>query len=161
MPGLTEPFEFRRLIRCGPKQGFDVVPFLDAMLIAVFVALNVSAFVLSPGTAVELPESSSMEPAQAAPTAVLTVDRNELYFFQGRKLAVVTLEDHLRQYVEALPESQDPVLLLKADSSITSSTLFNLMDIARRVGFVEVHLAAEPVLNEAAPWAGALPANDK
>ncbi|HSH08839.1 MAG TPA: biopolymer transporter ExbD [Oceanipulchritudo sp.] len=146
MAGLTQPLEFRKFIRSAPQPGFDVVPFLDAILIALFVALNASVFVLAPGTIVHLPQSDTLEAAQSAPTAVLTVDRNELYFFKGRKLAKVSLEGQLRQYIEDLgPKHQESgaVLLLKADSSITSATLFSLMDTARKAGFSQIHLAAE------------------
>ncbi len=143
MAGLTEPLEFKRHLRCQPKPGFDVVPFLDALFIAAFVALNASAFILSPGTSIQLPVSRTLETTTMAPSAVLTVGRNNLYFFEGRKLAKLTLEEHLIRFVDDLGDEKPPVLLLKADASINSSTLFNLMDIARAAGFSEVHLAAE------------------
>ena len=143
MAGLTEPFEFKRHLRSKPTQGFDTVPFIDALLIAMFIALNSSAFVLSPGTSVELPVSSVLESLDNAPSAVLTVGRNELYFFQGKKLAKVTLQEHLEDFVGNYAGDTPPVLLLKADASIPSARLFSLMDIARQSGFGEVHLAAE------------------
>lgn len=151
MSGLTQPLEFRRHMRSQPQAGFDFVPFLDALLIAGFVAVNASAFVLSPGTAVHLPRSATMETARVNPTAVLTVDRNELYFFEGRKLSRLTLGEHLAAYVDGLQDNQHPVLLLKADASITSSVLFELMDSARRAGFAEIHLAAEPDQEQSPP----------
>jgi biopolymer transport protein ExbD len=144
MAGLTTPLDFKRHLRCQPVPGFDFVPFLDALMIFAFVALNASAFVLSPGTAVNLPASDTMETTKLAPTVVLTVDRNELYFFEGRKLAKATLRDHLESYIKESNADDQAILLLKADSSITSSILFHLMDIAREAGFREVHLAAEP-----------------
>ena len=155
MAGLTQPLEFRKHLQCAPKRGFDVIPFLDAFLIALFVGLNASVFVMAPGTAVQLPGSAAMEPAQTLPTAVLTVDRNELYFFEGRKLSTVSLNDRLEAFVNKAEEEtgqQGAVLLLKADSTITSEILFNLMDAARDAGFTEVHLAAEPLSKGDSPW---------
>lgn len=145
MAGLTEPFEFKKCLRCIPRPGFDTVPFIDALLIGVFVALNTSAFLLTPGTAVQLPVSQSLAPVRSSPSAVLTVGRNDLYFFEGKKLARLTIQEHLSRYVAGLRENSHPVLLLKADASIPSSSLFNLMDIAREAGFLEIHLAAELV----------------
>ena len=133
-------------MRSGPRPGFDVVPFLDAVIIAFFVALNASAFVLAPGAAIQLPVSQTVESTPVAPIAVLTVDRNELYFFEGRKLAKSTLAYQLKAFVEEVGGDDGragAILLLKADSSITSSTLFSLMDVARSAGFSQVHLAAE------------------
>ena len=143
MAGLTDPFEFKRHLRSQPKPGFDAVPFLDALLIAMFIALNSSAFVLSPGTSIALPVSRVVETMDSRPTAVLTVGRNELYFFQGKKLARLTLQEHLKAYVDSQRTETPPVLLLKADASIPSSSLFNLMDTARQAGFEEIHIAAE------------------
>jgi biopolymer transport protein ExbD len=158
MAGLTQPLEFRKLMTSGPKPGLDPVPFLDAMLIALFIALNSSAFVLAPGTTIQLPTSGTMEALESAPTAVLTVDRNELYFFEGSKLATASVETRLKRYVEDLgsePESAGALLLLKVDSTIPSSTLFELMDIARRAGFARIHLAAEPRDRELPAWENA------
>ena len=128
MAGLTQPLEFRKHLRRPPRSGFDVIPFLDAMLIALFVALNGSAFILAPGTAIQLPGSATLQPTQALPTAVLTVDRNELYFFEGRKLATLNLENRLRDFISDLgPRERESgaILLLKADSTITSEASSN------------------------------------
>lgn len=157
MAGLTQPLEFRRYMTSAPRSGFDPVPFLDAMLIALFIALNASAFVLAPGTTIQLPYSDTMEAVESVPTAVLTVDRNELYFFQGSKLARTSLEAQLTRYVEDIGpdrEGSGAMLLLKLDSTITSSTLFGLMDVARRAGFSQIHLAAEPRGLKQEDWEG-------
>ncbi len=155
MAGLTDPFELKQHLRSKPAQGFDAVPFFDALLIALFIALNSSAFVLSPGTSVELPTSHVLESPESTPSAVLTVGRNELYFFQGKKLARLTLFEHLKEFVDTYRGQGVPILLLKADGSIPSSSLFNLMDIARQAGFGEVHLAAELDTQPGAGAAGA------
>ena len=160
MAGLTQPLEFRKHLQCSPRRGFDIVPFLDAFLIVLFVSLNTSAFILSPGTSIQLPVSGTMEQSRDISTAVLTVDRNELYFFEGRKLATVTLENRLREFVEdagGAQGSSGAVLLIKADATITSDVLFGLMDTARRAGFTEVHLAAEPASRGSTPWEAAQP----
>jgi biopolymer transport protein ExbD len=146
MPGITQPLDLRRFIRCKPTSGFDVVPFLDAILITVFVALNASAFIIAPGTTIRLPESTSVELQRGSVAAVLTVDRNELYFFDGAKLSALTLESHLANYVQehGLGSNESPAtLLIKADATISTRSLFKLMDLAGRAGFSQVHLAAE------------------
>jgi biopolymer transport protein ExbD len=146
MPGITQPLELRKYITCRPRSGFDVVPFLDVILIALFVSFNVSAFIIAPGTAVRLPASNSLELQSGSVAAVLTVDRNELYFFEGEKLSSLTLESHLRDYVRENKlgsEERPATLLIKADATISTQALFNLMDLAARAGFTEVHLASE------------------
>ncbi|MGC9451135.1 MAG: ExbD/TolR family protein [Oceanipulchritudo sp.] len=145
----------------GPRPGFDVVPFIDAVLITLFVALNTSVFVFAPGTTIQLPASRTLEQIESAPTVVLTVDRNELYFFQGSKLTRQSLQAALEHYVDhALSEDRGAgaTLLLKADATIPSSTLFELMDVARSAGFNRILLAAEPGKPQTGAWdASSLP----
>lgn len=146
MPGITQPLELRKFINCRPRSGFDYVPFLDVILIGLFVSVNLSAFIITPGTAIRLSESSSLEMQRKSVVSVLTVDRNELYFFEGRKLSALTLESHLRDHVRerGLESGEQPAtLLIKADATISTQALFNLMDLANRAGFTEVHLASE------------------
>lgn len=154
MAGLTQPLDFRRFMRSGPACGFDFVAFLDALLIAGFVALNASAFMVAPGTVIQLPSSRAAEPAGAGTMAVLTVDRNDLYFFEGRKLARNALPERLKAFVQTLSlQGEDaPILLLKADASIPSASLFQIMDAAREAGFAQIHLAAELSSEMEAGW---------
>lgn len=166
MAGLTQPLEFRRFLRSAPVPGFDFVPFVDAIFLALFIALNVSAFVIAPGTTIRLPESAAVEAPRESPTAVLTVDRNELYFFQGVKLSPLTLESHLATFVETLQQdrgdSSFATLLIKTDASLSTDNLFGLMDLARRAGFTRIHLAAEPVGPDSpALWENSPPMTDR
>jgi biopolymer transport protein ExbD len=144
MPGLTQPLDFRRHLRRPPAGGLDPVPFLDLLLVGLFLALNFSAFVIAPGSRIDLPRSESEGFLVSSSTAVLTVDRNQLFFFQGAKLSEAGLPGHFRRYLEDLPEEASaPSLLVKADTSIEAGVLFRLMDLARQAGFTKIHLAAE------------------
>lgn len=158
MAGLTQPLAFREFMRSQPAAGFGVVAFLDALLIACFVALNASAFMLAPGTVIQLPSSRVAEPAGSGPLAVLTVDRNDLYFFEGRKLARNALSERLRAFVQSehMRAGEGPVLLLKADATIPAASLFQIMDAAREAGFTRIHLAAE-LESSKGPWAESAP----
>lgn len=143
MAGLTQPLEFRKFQRSMPHSGFDAVPFFDALLIALFVAINLSSFITPPGTTIQLPVSPSVTAPPGVQAAVLTVDRNQLFFFEGLKLTKDSLQPRLQAYTERFP-AREALLLIKADASIQASVLFELMDIARGAGFDRVHLAAEP-----------------
>ena len=151
MASLTEPLQFRNLIRSAPKGAFDAVPFLDAVLIGLFIALNTSAFILAPGNSIELPRSESSEFLPPQGVAVLTVEQNGLFFFAGEKVSAGRLEERLATFVEKQGASVSTrhggflTLLVKADETIPSSELFSILDSARMAGFARVHLAAEPV----------------
>lgn len=151
MASLTEPLRFRNLIRSAPGETFDTVPFLDAVLIALFIALNTSAFIVAPGNAIDLPRSESAEFLPPEGVAVLTVEQNGLLFFAGEKVTPPSLQERLAAFVETrgsaqlATEGQFLTLLVKADKTIPSEQLFEILDRARKAGFARVHLAAEPV----------------
>lgn len=136
-----------RFMRSHPKDTLDVVPFVDLLLIGVFVALNFSTFILAPGIEVTLPSSPNFSTTQAAPVAVLTIDRNELYFFEGQMLTRETLRDGLQRYMEAHPDlgqgHREAGLLLKAHRELPSEVLIKTMDLANDLGFTSIHIAAE------------------
>lgn len=150
MAGLTEPLQFRAFMRSAPAAGFDAVPFLDALLTIIFLAVNTSLFVFAPGTAVELPQTEVAGGRLDGRVAVLTVGRNGLYFFDGQKVGENTLEERLRGYAASAGiagkrgDGVAEILLIKADRAIAGGELFGLMDVARAAGFKRIHLAAEP-----------------
>ncbi|NBD37335.1 MAG: hypothetical protein GVY10_02050 [Verrucomicrobia bacterium] len=151
MASLTEPLRFRNLIKSAPGGTFDAVPFLDAVLIGLFIALNTSAFILAPGNAINLPRSESAEFLPPEGVAVLTVEQNGLLFFDGEKVTSARLQKRLAAFVESrgssrlASEGDFQTLLVKADQRIPSEQLFEILDRARKAGFARVHLAAEPV----------------
>jgi biopolymer transport protein ExbD len=146
MTGLTQPLQLKRFIHCAPRSGFDVVPFLDAVLITLFVALNASSFVTAPGVLIDLPSSQVRQGVAPPATAVLTVDRNHLYFLAGAKIPPALLASRLEEFIASQGPAEagaQATLLIKADASIASSELFQLMALAQQTGFSHVHLAAE------------------
>jgi biopolymer transport protein ExbD len=144
MPGITQPFNFRQHLRSRPKAGFDPVPFLDALCIALFLGLHFSYFILTPGASIELPKTRTHALVPASGTAVLTVDRNRLYFFEGAKLSEEGLRKALVAFVETESvQGRQASLLVKADVGLQSEVLFRLMDFATEAGFARIHLAAD------------------
>jgi len=157
MAGLTQPLELKRFIRIAPKSGFDCVPFIDVILIAVFISLNISAFVILPGISVELPQTRSFAAMEGDFTGVLTVDRNAAFFFEGKKVSPSGLEDQLRQFVDEsrIEGVTAPriTLLIKSDASVSASYLMELMEMAQSAGFAKVHLASESIpINRPENW---------
>jgi len=147
MASLTQPLDLRRFIRITPKSGFDCLPYLDFTLIVAFIFINVSSFVILPGVAVELPSGRSAASVAGEYTTVLTIDRNEAFFFEGNKIPASGLEEHLRTFVDEFrPGLRNPphvTLLLKSDASVSASFLIELMELARSAGFSRVLLASE------------------
>jgi len=142
MSVLTQPLGLKRFLTSKPKGGIDLLPFFDAVLIVLIIALNSSRFVAAPGATVNLSRVGSELSAVATPNAVLTVGKNDLYFFQGQKLLSGSLKSSMVEFVEK-ENGENSVLLIKADQALNTANLFELFEMAKSAGFERVHLAAE------------------
>jgi len=160
---FTRPLNLRRLLR-EPRRGFNLLPFLDLCIIALFFGMNSSRFLFAPGVTVDL-ASAEWESLRGVPTAaVLTVlpaadvitvddDGEELppslraeplnrVIFEGEIFTVDVLNEKFRLYMQKHSD-QEPVLLVKADKAVSLNQLMAIFDSARQCGFYGVQLAAE------------------
>jgi|TARA_B110000438_G_scaffold301264_2_gene355706 biopolymer transport protein ExbD len=114
---------------------------VDLLIILAMLFLNYSRFVSAPGVEVNLAilESSSLQTSVSR--AVLTVRRDDLLFFDGRKITPERLSETLAAYLAENPNDQG--LLLKVDRSTPTDELFSIFESARSAGFVTVQIAAE------------------
>lgn len=147
MHSISEPLEFRKYMRAHPTSAWDSIPWLDVLLIVVFIATQSAWFVTAPGTSLQLPQGNSSGAFLREPTAILSVGPNELYFFDGEKVSQVALAKRLNEFVlRSRSVKSEVTLLIKADQQVPLQLLFNLMEYARMAGFSMVHLASEPGL---------------
>lgn len=142
---------WKQYLKSSPQKGVDALPFFDVLLISCFIAINFSQFILTPGVQVELPTSMEFAGSKVAPSAVLTIDRNELYFFQGKMLTADSLAEGLSRYTQELSNTDKGftgTLLIKAHRQLSTEVLLHAMDKAREAGFSSIHIAAESAVTE-------------
>ncbi len=140
---ITSPLNLRQFLRTQPGNGFDFVALLDLAVIGLFLALIGSRFVFAPGAEVELARTTHPELGGPVAPIVLTVGRNDAYFFRGQRILPRDLPAQFSAYVaEHGPES---VLLMKLDRSLPLESVFGLIDEARTAGFKRVQIAAESI----------------
>lgn len=137
------PLNFREILTFDPgKAAFDWIPILDLGIILGAILLLGQPFFQAPGVTITLPTTTQPGPTGIRPAAVLTAGRNNLLFFDGRKLAPAQLPERLLAF-QSRPGHAGGTLLIKADASLDLRELLALIDAARAAGFAEVHLAAE------------------
>lgn len=138
---ITEPLSFKSYIRAVPKLGWGLFALVDLLIIVAMLFLNYSRFVSAPGVDVDLAVLGSDGLQTGVSRAVLTVRRDDLLFFDGRKIAPERLGEVLARYLADNPSDQG--LLLKVDRSTPTDELFSIFEAARSAGFVSVQIAAE------------------
>ena len=149
---ITRPFNFEAHLRRFPA-GIDLVPFIDVCVILMFFGVFGSRFILAPGVAIDLrlPEAAAVS-HEALPTSrVVTVgevDGSEMLIFEGRILDVPKFDRFLQDRAGAY---EGEVLLVRMDRDVSMDLLVRVMATARKAGFEQVLLAAEPEAATATP----------
>lgn len=144
---ITRPLNLAAHLR-APDRTIDPVPWINLMMLFVFVGLLHSRFLLAPGVTIELPSQSEAVLGAVQTTAVLTMSASgmegdrPLILFQGKALNLEQIEGPLTEFVK-LAKAEETLLLLKADRNVRAQHLITLCETARRAGFGGVQLAAE------------------
>lgn len=144
-----------------PDTRMDTLPLVTVLLLAIILSLAGSRFLYSPGltmaldhstdpahplqlpTVLPLPVSSHSPLPGAVTDATLTVfsaKSDNLFIFEGH---IYTFADEQLKRDLQTAAHRSPVLLLKADRSLSLQTLFRLTDLAREAGFKQVQIAGE------------------
>jgi biopolymer transport protein ExbD len=127
---------FRR--RLSPNANVDLVPMIDVVFQLVVFFMVSSTFVMTPGIALDLPESSSTEPIVINRLTVTVVSHDEVYLNRER-----TTIDELNGLLEAMTIATDDATLsavVEGDRSVSYETLVAVLDVLRRNGYRGVAL---------------------
>ncbi|MFP4377675.1 MAG: ExbD/TolR family protein [Spirochaetales bacterium] len=127
---------FRR--RLSPNANVDLVPMIDVVFQLVVFFMLSSTFVMTPGIAIDLPESSSSEPVVINRLVVTVVSQREIYVNQQP----VNLETMEAALVDLAPEDEGQPLsvIIEGDSSVPYETMVQVLDVLRRNGYRGVAL---------------------
>ncbi|MBN2068726.1 MAG: biopolymer transporter ExbD [Opitutales bacterium] len=160
---FTRPLNLRRLLR-EPKREFNLLPFLDLCIIALFFGMHSTRFMFAPGITIDLASAERSSLSGVPTAAVLTVlpaaevtsvdekgdaippslRKNPLnrVLFEGEIFTVDILKEKFSAYMQR-HNLEQPVLLVKADKGVSVEQLMAIFDNARDSGFYGVQLAAE------------------
>lgn len=125
---------FRR--RLSPNANVDLIPMIDVVFQLVVFFMVSSTFVMTPGIALDLPESTSSEPVVINRVVVTIVSDGQLYLNRDR----VSFDDLGSQLAaldamsEAL-EGEAKSAIIEANSRVPYETIVSVLDLMRRNGY--------------------------
>ena len=122
---------FRR--RLSPNANIDLIPMIDVVFQLVVFFMVSSTFVLTPGIALDLPESSSSEAVVVDRVVVTIASPDELYLNRDR----VTFSelDTMLAAINAQAEELDGgarSAIIEANSAVPYETIVAVLDVMRR-----------------------------
>jgi biopolymer transport protein ExbD len=122
----------------GATAGVDITPLLDVVFQLLLFFILTSA-ILQPGIELELPESDQSNESLEA-DLVISADKEGRVFFNDRIVSPENIETALRSF--AVQNSNGNVIL-RVDSAASYGKFFSILDVSRKAGIKNLHLAYE------------------
>ena len=125
---------FRR--RLAPNANVDLIPMIDVVFQLVVFFMVTSTFVMTPGIALDLPESTSSEPVVVNRVVVTVVEPGRIYLNRD----LVSFEE-LRGELSLLDEQAERAdagaksAIIEADADVPYETIVSVLDVLRQSGY--------------------------
>lgn len=135
---ITQPLELDKHLR-PPPRSFDVFFYVNVGVLALFLTLFTSKFVLAPGPNFDLPVVPNPV-VTAQPTGlVVNLQRDNLILFEGGRYSMDGFKQRLGEVVAAQGQTR---LLLRVDKQTSAQALVTFTAVATGAG-CDVQIAAE------------------
>lgn len=134
----TQPLELEKHLR-PPPRNFDVFFYVNVGVLALFLTLFTSKFVLAPGETITVPEMHGATSWGQTTGLVVNLQRDNLILFEGGRYSM----DGFRQKLaEVVAERGAMRLLLRVDKQSSAQALVTFTAAATAAG-CDVQIAAE------------------
>ncbi|THB62463.1 MAG: biopolymer transporter ExbD [Spirochaetaceae bacterium] len=129
--------QFQR--RLQPKANVDLVPMIDVVFQLVVFFMVSSTFIVTPGIALNLPESSSSESVVVTPTVVTVISTGE-YYVNQEQFDLQGLNQHFLELDGTWPQDEPRGIVVEGDSQTSYESIVQVLDVLRRNNFRGVSL---------------------
>ena len=118
----------------------NILPMID-IIFAILSFFIISSLFLTriDSIKVNLPKSSTAVREQNKPQ-IITVDSNERIYFNSNEIYLKNIDAIIRTNIENLEE---PIVILRADTSVKHGVIINLLDELRKIENLKVGISTE------------------
>jgi len=116
-------------MRLNKKDGLNIVPFIDIMLVLLAIVLSISTFIAKGKIAVDLPSASSTEQMKEDEKKVsVVIDKDNKFFIDDVEIS----EDELKDKLNAIDTKT--LVQLKSDKNAKFESFVKVIDILKEKG---------------------------
>ncbi len=119
---------------------FSFSSLTDIVLLLLIFFLLSSTFIVQPGIKVQLPKAESSEEVLDK-SIIVTIAPNGMYYINDMQVVISELGARLNSMVREFPSE---MVIIKADESISTGRLVEVMDICLKAGLSRFSIATEP-----------------
>ena len=118
----------------------NILPMID-IIFAILSFFIISSLFLTRIDSIEvnLPKSSTAVREKNRPQ-IITVDNNEKIYFKSNEISLKNISALIRKNIENLEE---PLVILRADTSVKHGLIVNLLDELRKIENLKVGISTE------------------
>ena len=122
------------------EYSINILPMID-IIFAILSFFIISSLYLTKidSIKVNLPKSSTAVREQNKPQ-IITVDSNERIYFNSNEISLKNIYAIIRTNIENLEE---PIVILRADTSVKHGVIVNLLDELRKIDNLKVGISTE------------------
>ena len=122
------------------RDTINILPMID-IIFAILSFFIISSLYLTriDSIKVNLPKSSTAVREQNKPQ-IITVDSNERIYFNSNEISLKNIYAIIRTNIENL---EDPIVILRADTSVKYGLIVNLLDELRKIENLKVGISTE------------------
>ena len=124
------------------RDGLNIVPFIDIMLVLLAIVLSVSTFISQGHIKVNLPSSSSSQNPQEDKRVTIKVDSESKIYLDDVEIN----EDELEKKIAALDKND--LVVLKNDKDSKFSSFISIMDVLKKAGHEKFAIVTKKENNE-------------
>lgn len=122
-------------MRLPKKDGLNVIPLIDVMLVLLAIVLSISTFIAQGQIKVELPSSNQQSMPSDSPTVLLSIDQEGNIFFDNVSVDLPTLKSKI------FALDSKTLLKLEIDKNSKFETFVQVADILKEKGHENVSIA--------------------
>ena len=122
------------------EYSINILPMIDIIFAILSFFIISSLYLTKIDTIkVNLPKSSTAVREQNKPQ-IITIDNNENIYFNSREISLTNMSSIIRTNIENLEE---PIVILRADTSVKHGFIVNLLDELRKIENLKVGISTE------------------
>ena len=115
-------------MRIPKKDGLNIVPFIDVMLVLLAIVLSVSTFIAQGQIKVELPYASQNEQKQDEKPVIIAIDNKNVIYFDDKQIEIESLKEQIAKI------DNKTLIQLKSDKDSKFETFIQIVDILKEKG---------------------------
>ena len=115
-------------MRIPKKDGLNIVPFIDVMLVLLAIVLSVSTFIAQGQIKVELPYASQNEQNQDEKPVIIAIEDKNVIYFDDKQIEIESLKEQIAKI------DNKTLIQLKSDKDSKFETFIQIVDILKEKG---------------------------